>query len=150
MSSAATAQCAMEWSPFRSLPPVRPDGRRWPVDSPLRQLHNSRRIHHTQGAARIMAVLVTMNWKGITVGQYDAARIIVNWEGDTPAGSMIHTAAFTDSGIRVIDVWESAESFQNFVDRRLMPGLHQLGVSDEPAVEVHELHALFTPGFKPV
>ncbi len=97
-----------------------------------------------------MAVLVTMNWKGITVGQYEAARIIVNWEGDTPAGSVIHTAAFTDSGIRVIDVWESAESFQNFVDRRLMPGLHQLGVSDEPAVEVHELHALFTPGFKPV
>ena len=66
-----------------------------------------------------MAVVMFMEWDGVTIEQYEAARKLVNWEGDNPAGGMFHVAAVTDAGLRVTDLWQSAEAFQTFVEKRL-------------------------------
>jgi len=95
-----------------------------------------------------MAVVMFMEWDGVTMEQYDAARKLVNWEGDTPAGAMLHVAAITDKGLRVTDLWQSAEAFQTFVEKRLTPGVKQVGIQGEPRVQIHPVHALFTPAFK--
>ena len=97
-----------------------------------------------------MAVVMIMEWDGVTVEQYDAARKLVNWEGNPPAGGMFHVAALTDTGLRVTDVWQSAEAFQAFAEQRLMPGVQQLGIQGQPRVDILPVHALFTPAFKPV
>ena len=94
-----------------------------------------------------MAVVMVMEWDGVTAEQYDAARELVNWEGNVPAGGMFHVAAVTDQGLRVTDVWESADAFQAFVADRLMPGVQQLGIPGQPRVEIYPVHALFTPAF---
>ena len=52
-------------------------------------------------------------------------------------------------GLRVVDVWDTAEQFQQFVETRLMPGVAQIGIPGEPAVEVLPIHRLFTPGYTP-
>ena len=96
-----------------------------------------------------MAVVMIMEWDGVTVEQYEAARKLVNWEGDVAPGGLFHVAAVTERGLRVTDVWDSAEAFQTFVERRLMPGVKQLGIEGEPKVEIYPVHALFTPGFTP-
>jgi hypothetical protein len=96
-----------------------------------------------------MAVVVWIEWDGVTVEQYDAARKLVNWEANPPTGGIFHVAAVADQGLRITDVWESAEAFQTFVERRLMPGVKQLGIQSEPRVQIYPLHALFTPGLIP-
>ena len=95
-----------------------------------------------------MAVVMFMEWDGVTLKQYEDIRKLVNWEGNHPAGGMFHVAAITDTGIRVTDLWESAEAFQTFVGQRLMPGVLQLGIPGEPKVEIYPVHALFTPAFE--
>lgn len=95
-----------------------------------------------------MAVMMIMRWAGVTPAQYDAARKLVDWEGTPALGGLFHVAGFDGEGLRVTDVWETPEAFQAFVAARLMPGVKQLGIQGEPAVEIVPVHALFTPAFK--
>jgi hypothetical protein len=89
-----------------------------------------------------------MEWAGVTEEQYEATRKLVNWEREVPKGGMLHVSAITDKGLRVVDIWESAEEFKVFVDNRLMPGVQQLSIEGEPSVEIHPVHTLFTPTFE--
>ncbi|HZP26093.1 MAG TPA: hypothetical protein VFB90_03500 [Dehalococcoidia bacterium] len=95
-----------------------------------------------------MAIVMFMEWD-VTPDQYEAARKLVNWEGQVPAGAIFHVAAFNQRGLRVTDLWESEEDMQAFVNTRLMPGVRQLGIQSNPHVEVLPTHAIFTPAFKP-
>jgi hypothetical protein len=94
-----------------------------------------------------VAVMMQMTWNGIGAGEYEAARKHVNWEGDVPPGAMFHVVAVTEGGVRVTDVWESAEAFNAFVQNRLMPGVKELGIPGEPQVEILPAHAIFAPGY---
>ncbi|HZT06839.1 MAG TPA: hypothetical protein VFC51_07390 [Chloroflexota bacterium] len=96
-----------------------------------------------------MSVVMIMEWDGVTKEQYEAARSLVNWEGNVPVGARFHVSAFGDTGLRVVDVWDSAEDFQRFVDTRLAQGVKQVGIETQPRVEIFPVHALFTPGFLP-
>jgi hypothetical protein len=96
-----------------------------------------------------MAVVMLMEWDGVTPDQYEQARKLVNWEGNVPGGAMFHVAAFDGKALRVTDVWSSGEDFQKFVDTRLMPGVQQLGIQGQPKVEVLPVQSLFTPAFTP-
>lgn len=96
-----------------------------------------------------MAVMMIMEWQGVTREQYDAVRRIVNFEGDVPRGGLFHVAAFDDKGLRVTDLWERPEDFQAFVEQRLMPGVQKAGIQGEPKVAIYPVHNLFTPGFAP-
>ena len=94
-----------------------------------------------------MAVMMQMTWNGIGAEEYEAARKHVNWEGDVPPGAMFHVVAVTEGGVRVTDVWESAEAFNTFVQNRLMSGVKELGIPGEPQVEMLPAHTIFAPGF---
>ena len=95
-----------------------------------------------------MPTVMSMRWKGVTPEQYDEARKLIDWEGDTPDGDLFHIAAFTDGELRVVDLWESGEQFQRFVETRLMPGVKQLGIAGEPEVELYEAHAVYAPAYQ--
>ncbi len=96
-----------------------------------------------------MAVMMLMEWDGVTSEQYEAARKLVNWEGDVAPGGILHVVAFTDTGLRTADVWDSVEAFQTFVNTRLMPGVQQLGIPSQPRVQIYPVHAIFIPGYVP-
>jgi hypothetical protein len=96
-----------------------------------------------------MAVAMYMQWSGVTPEQYEAARELVDWEGDTPQGALFHAAAFDEDGLRVFDMWESGEDFERFVEQRLRPGVEQVGIEGDPEVEIHEIHRTFTPAYQP-
>lgn len=82
-----------------------------------------------------------MRWEGATPEQYDALRESVKWDTDLAHGGIFHAASFDDKGLRVSDVWETAEDMQNFVNDRLMPGVQALGIPGQPEMEVYPLHA---------
>lgn len=92
-----------------------------------------------------MAIMMIMEWEGVTAQQYDDVRAEVGWLRDAPVGGRVHVAAATETGLRITDVWDSAEDFQHFVDARLMPAVEKLGIPGQPEVEVLPLHELFCP-----
>jgi len=91
-----------------------------------------------------MAIVMRMEWPGVTPEQYDEACEVVGWERDMPRGAIFHVAFF-DEGFKVVDVWETAEDFQSFVDSRLMPGIAQVGIEGEPNVTIVPAHRVFNP-----
>jgi hypothetical protein len=95
-----------------------------------------------------MPIVMNMQWDGVTPEQYEQVRKAVNWEGDRPAGGMFHVASFSPTGLRVTDLWESAELFNRFVETRLMAGVQQAGITTQPKVEIQPVHALHTPAFE--
>lgn len=93
-----------------------------------------------------MAVVMRMSWPEVTAEQYDKVREIVDWETSPEPGGLFHVAFFDEGGFTAIDVWESPEAFQTFVDNRLMPGIEQAGgVDGEPTVTVTPAHSVFNP-----
>jgi hypothetical protein len=98
-----------------------------------------------------MPTVMSMHWPKIKQEDYDRALEHVDWEGNTPDGAIFHVAWFDDQdGFHVLDLWESPDQFNRFVEERLMPGLQELGIdAGEPNVRMTEAHRVFTPAFQP-
>ena len=67
-------------------------------------------------------------------------------KGPGPAGSISHFATMTDSGLRVVDVWESKEQFDAFARDQIGPLSQQAGFPGPPQIQVFEVHNYLTPG----
>ena len=87
-----------------------------------------------------MAVGVLMEFAGGDNAAYD--RVIERMgltDGRTPAGALYHVAGETESGFRVVDVWESAEQFQKFAEEQIEPMAGAEGFPP-PEVTMWEVH----------
>jgi hypothetical protein len=96
-----------------------------------------------------MAIVMSMRWPGATREQYDEVRRTVGFEEHAPAGALFHVAAFDGDGLRVVDVWETAEDFRRFAETDLRAGTEAAGIEGEPEVEVLPAHNVFAPGYEP-
>jgi hypothetical protein len=92
-----------------------------------------------------MATVMLMHWPEVSLAQYDQARKEINWEGDTPKGAKFQVAWMGKDGFHALDLWESQEDFQRFVEERLMPGVQKIGIAGQPEVKLTEAHAVFAP-----
>jgi hypothetical protein len=69
----------------------------------------------------------------VTQAQYDQVRNEV--AGDTPPpGALYHVAGPTDNGWCVVEVWESQEALERFVEEKLQSALQRAGISTQPRV----------------
>jgi hypothetical protein len=57
-----------------------------------------------------------------------------------PPGLILHVAGPTDEGIRIIDIWASADAWQHFQTERLGPAIAALGGPTRPAPTFRDLH----------
>jgi len=92
-----------------------------------------------------MAIVMSMHWPEVTKEQYEQVRLSVNWEGDTPAGAKFHTAWLGSDGFHVLDLWDSKEQFDSFVQSRLASGVAAAGISSQPKVEFADSLSVFAP-----
>ena len=74
-----------------------------------------------------MSVLVVGELPGGTAEQDQAIVRALNVEDDPPAGARGRFAGPTDTGWRVVSLWDSRESFDAFVRDRLGPALERAG-----------------------
>ena len=51
----------------------------------------------------------------------------------------------TGHGFKVIDVWESEQDFNAFLESRLNPAIQQIGIEGQPKVEFIQAQAVFNP-----
>jgi hypothetical protein len=93
---------------------------------------------------------MSLRWKGVTPEQYDAVRKIIDWDNHPIDGDLFHIAAFKDGELRVVDLWESPETFERFGEERLKPALAEAGLDGEPEIELYPAHNVYSPAYAPV
>jgi hypothetical protein len=92
-----------------------------------------------------MATIMLMHWREATQEQYDTAREKVGWDRDVPPGARLHVSGFADDGLHVVDVWESEQAFNDFMQQRLQPAIAEIGIEGQPEVTLFPLHGVFVP-----
>src|SRR5919106_1441846 len=88
-----------------------------------------------------MAILAIVTGDGFTKQMYEQLRKEVDWEHKHPAGVIFHAASFDNSGnnIRVADIWESDQDFNNFFNSRLKRVMERLN-APMPKTEMFTIH----------
>lgn len=89
-----------------------------------------------------MAVAVVLDFKGATLDQYDQVMdgMGLRGGGELPPGGVFHWVTATDDGIRVTDVWESREQFEDFASSTIGPQTRAAGIEAPPQITFHEVH----------
>ena len=71
-----------------------------------------------------MAFLISHFYEGGTAEQYEAVLSAAHpGPGKLPAGQVYHAAGPTEGGWLIVAVWDSKDSFDQFVSDTLMPAL---------------------------
>ena len=92
-----------------------------------------------------MAVGVFMGFPGVTWEQYEQLDQALGLS-DPPEGELIHVCGPTsDGGWRTVDVWESQEAFERFVNELLLPHAQALGFPQASKREFFEPFHALTP-----
>jgi hypothetical protein len=76
---------------------------------------------------------------GATIDQYDAVDRQLGPE--TPDGAHVHIAGKTEDGFRVIEVWDSPEHIERFMDSGLAEAMQEAQIP-EPTITEFEVHKL--------
>ena len=85
-----------------------------------------------------MAVGLILEFDGVSRKEYDAVneRLNVNvatGTGAWPEGLLFHAGGAKPGGWVVMEVWESKEAQQRFMEERLARALQEAGVTEPPA-----------------
>lgn len=64
--------------------------------------------------------------------------------GKTAQGRIFHAVGPIEGGWRVIDVWESQEAFDTFVQETLSPALREVGVGTPKLLQAWPVHNLLS------
>jgi hypothetical protein len=81
-----------------------------------------------------MAVLALFRSPRVDPALYDAIIQELDLERRPASGALTHACGFDDSGICVVDVWESRQDFDAFMSDRLRPVFAKLNVEVDPPV----------------
>jgi hypothetical protein len=97
-----------------------------------------------------MAVGVVLEFPGGTLEQYDQVveRMGFSRQGEGAPGGIFHWVTATDDGLRVTDVWESREVFEQFAQDSIGPLTQEVGIPGPPQVTFYEVHNYLTAGAK--
>jgi hypothetical protein len=92
-----------------------------------------------------VSVVMLMHWRETTPEEYEQVREIVRWDQDVPDGAKLHVSGFANDGLHVLDVWESEDAFQSFMQSRIMPAVQEVGIAGEPEVQFFPVQGVFAP-----
>ena len=90
-----------------------------------------------------MAVCLIMQFAGADAAKYEAVLQELGLQSanaDWPKGIISHVAGFDSDGMYVVDVWESQQDFDAFVESRLKPAFEAVGEVPQPRVTTFDVH----------
>ena len=89
-----------------------------------------------------MPVAVEFAFDGGTLDQYDQIMKLMGLTkgGPTPPGALFHWCAMTETGLRIVDVWNSREEFDAFAQEKIGPFSAQVG-APAPSLTFHDVHS---------
>jgi hypothetical protein len=95
-----------------------------------------------------MTVGVQLDFPGVTLDQYDQAieRMGLLPGGPSARHELFHWVTKTESGIRIVDVWESREAYEEFAEETMYPVASEVGVDETPEIQFFEVHNYLAGG----
>jgi hypothetical protein len=93
-----------------------------------------------------MSVVIVNDIEGGSQDLYDSVNPKVMPDGKLPEGCQLHIAGPTDTGWRVISVWESDEQFQQFRNETLVPAMREAAEDERiaPSISSDPVYRLLT------
>jgi hypothetical protein len=88
---------------------------------------------------------MTMNVTGLTHREFRAILDEMGVEKSPESGTYQHISHPTETGFRIIEVWESQKGFEEFAERRLAPAIKKLGIQRATTIVFQPLHNFFGP-----
>lgn len=70
-----------------------------------------------------MSVVLILELPGMTPEIYDAINERTGFPGEVPEGLLTHIAGVEETGMRIVDVWESEEHFERFLEGKMLPAM---------------------------
>ncbi len=92
-----------------------------------------------------MAVAMFVHFPGLSSERYGELMTRLDLDANPAAGAILHVAAEVVDGINVVDLWQTRESAQAFVDQRLEPALGELRIQADVSIDVAQLQNVFAP-----
>src|SRR5215813_4772069 len=92
-----------------------------------------------------MLFVTTLDVTGLTPEEYRAVLDEMGVENQPAAGIYLHLTAVTDFGYRIVEIWDSKEGFEEFLEQRLAPATKALGIDRKTIISVKPLHNFFAP-----
>ncbi|HEY3042220.1 MAG TPA: hypothetical protein VGJ66_26055 [Pyrinomonadaceae bacterium] len=92
-----------------------------------------------------MTVVTTLDITGMSPDEYRAVLDYMGVEKKPAVGIYLHLTYTTDFGYRIIEVWDSKEGFDEFLEQRLAPATKALGINRDTKITVNPLHNFFGP-----
>ena len=92
-----------------------------------------------------MIFVTTLDVTGLTPEEYRAILDQMGVETRPAAGIFLHLTTTTDFCYRIVEIWDSKEGFEEFIDKRLGPASKALGVDRKTDISITPLHNLFAP-----
>jgi hypothetical protein len=85
--------------------------------------------------------------EGVSLDMLDEVTDEMGVDGNPPDGMLVHIHFEQDGRVRVVDVWDSREAYEAFLDARLMPAMQAVlrrnGVEEappQPETSMAEIH----------
>jgi hypothetical protein len=95
-------------------------------------------VANREGRALRVTVVTILEIPGLSQEQYEVAG--ASLPPGPPAGIRFHSCGPVDGGWRIVDVWDSEESFNAFVDGAFLPAVRIAGGSEPARREVMNAH----------
>ena len=92
-----------------------------------------------------MTFVTTLDITGLTAEEYRAVLDQMGVETRPVAGIYLHLTTPTDFGYRIVEVWDSKEGFDEFLQTRLAPATKALGIDRKTVISITPLHNFFGP-----
>ena len=87
-----------------------------------------------------MAIGILVEVPGGTQEMYDRTMVELNLDAKPAQGLISHVAGPTESGWRVLDVWNTKADFENFLNSRLGRAIHNAGFPGQPSISEFPIH----------
>jgi len=92
-----------------------------------------------------MIYVTTLDVTGLTQAEYRAVLDEMGVENRPAAGIFLHLTTTTDFGYRIVEIWDSKESFEEFLEKRLGPASKTIGLNRKTDISITPLHNFFGP-----
>ncbi len=92
-----------------------------------------------------MMYVTTLDVMGLTAGEYRAVLDKMGVEARPASHIFLHLTTPIDGGYRIVELWDSQEGFQEFLEKRLGPANEALGLNRRTTITVTPLHNFFAP-----
>jgi hypothetical protein len=120
----------------------------------MRRISREKRTANTQnddkGVASMAVLIEDVFPVGVTIELLDAVTDEMGVDAELPPGGIVHVHFEKDGRAHGVDVWESVEAFEQFVQSTLLPAMCKVAVArgldpsklGEPEVTITEVHRL--------